>query len=549
MYLKKIDFVTMSISFMALFLLFWLFSTDILFENRAKDASAWEETTDETGILQWEDEGDDKRYALLQGSAPSEELVQSITSSLNNMRKRYRIISSLEEMQDWEKEGIVTIVVTENLDEIGETLLFDTYAQEGMDFVFTCLPKEESCDQICMDFLGIQAWGGERKIEGYALMEGLYAEEPFFQKETSLVTTDVTLSGRCKVFMNEYDEKKEVKDRIPLMWRTFCENGEIFVMNHPFLREGCGMGLLAMTLAQFEEYYLYPVVNARILAVDYIPLLTDSFDESCLAEYSRTGEEMVRDVAWPGLISLSSQHDLPLTLLCRRGEGEKEKELEAYLAQASRYRFEIGWGGSAGNGLFLGGAGMRTMTLEAQTAAERAVWYPDAVIATDGEGEIPYRAEGGWMILPVTQELNHSGQEEYHRAVDAVMGGGYLACLADLSPTLSLERQEDEWVSFSKKVGDNLYATIGYTSWIEGMTASKAAERAARYLAIEPRLQKGENNFRLSCGQFEEEAFFLLISKREPVAGEGCEIRKLFGDVYLLTLKTSEVTVDFVHAR
>lgn len=546
MYLKKVDFVTMTVSFIALFLLFWLFSTDVLFEKRAQDAPSREGTPNETGILQWEDEGDDKRYALLQGSVPSEELVRNIASGLTNMKKRYRLISSLEEMEDWEKDGIVTIVATEELDGIGNPLLLSAYAREGMDFVFACLPNEESCDQVCMDFLGIRAWGGERKIEGYALMEGLYAEKPFLQKEAALTTTDVTLSGTCKVFMNEYDEKKEVKDRIPLMWRTFCEDGEIFVMNHPFLKENRGIGLLAMTLAQFEEYYLYPVVNARILAVDYIPLLTDHFDESCLAEYSRTGEEMVRDVAWPGLISLSSRHDFPLTLLCRKGEGEKEKELESYLAQASRYQFEVGWGGSAGNGLFLGGAGMGTMMQDAQTLAEGAAWYPDAVIAPEGEGEIPHRTEEGWMILPVTQKLNLSGQEEYHRAVDAALGGGYLACFADLSPTLNPGSQEDEWVSFSKKVGDNLYATIGYTSWIEGMTASNAAKRAARYLAIQPRIRKGENSLRLNCGGFEEEAFFLLISKREPLAGEGCEIRKLFGDVYLLTLKTSEVTVDFV---
>lgn len=545
MYLKKFDFVTMTVSFMALFLLFWLFSADVLFRERAQDAPALERTTAEAGLRQWEDAGDDKRYVILRGSAPSEELVENIASGLANMKKRYRIISGLEEMEGWEKGEIVTIVATDELDGIGDPLLLGVYAREGMDFLFACLPKRESCDQTCMDFLGIQAWGGERAIEGYALMEGFYAEEPFIQEKYGMEAADVTLSGRCKVFMNEYDEKKEMKDRLPLMWRTCYGEGKIFVMNHSFLREGCGMGLLAMTLAQVEEYYLYPVVNARVLAADYIPLLTSRFDESCLAGYSRTGEETVRDVVWPGMISLSNRHDIPLTLLCRQEEGGEEREWESYLSQASRYRFEVGWGGGPEAGFLPDGSGIRTITLEAWEGSEGAGRHPDAVIAAEGEKEIPYLTEEGQMILPVTQELILTGQEEYRRAVDAAMGGGYLACLADLSPTLRLEREEDEWAAFSRRVGDNLYATGRYTSWIEGMTASDAAERAARYLAIEPELWKEESGFRLSCGRFEEEAFFLLISKREPLAGEGYEVGKLFGDVYLLTLKAEEITVNF----
>lgn len=521
--LKRFDFWMMTFSFIALFGLFYLFCSNSLFFRADENASGqYQETAvEQPDAEQGENpaaadlaKDSENKYILLTGTGEPGSMFQEIAGYLEYMKKQYRVVSTLEEIgRNAESEATVTIVLTDDMSSVGDTGLFADYADGGMDFLFACMPTGESMDDACRDFTGVISYGAMSEIQGYIVMEGFFAEDPFLQDECETAVVDVRLSGRCRVYINEYASDKEVTDLIPLMWRTYCGEGKIFVMNNSFLEEGDAMGLFAMTLAQYEDVFAYPVINAGIFALDGVPMAAAQYDESCGLLYERTGEETLRDLVWPELISVSANYGIPLTFPDNSKSAAKSGNLDFYLSQIDRYQFEL--------------------------KAEDS----DYIVDEDGISAIPSFSEEGKVVLPVTQDLDSSDQAVHWRAVNAAFGAGYFSAYNDISKALAVQNDADEWVSFSKRMGDNLFRTNRYLEWMGKMTASDAAKRAADYLLLEPVITKDENSVFIRCNNFGGEACFMVISKQPLLESENCVTEHLFGDVYLVTVENSAVEI------
>ena len=160
---------------------------------------------------------------------------------------------------------------------------------------------------------GIQMFGGFL-LGGETILKANTAEEkkyedislnmPWFDTGLGTKTYIVALMDEDDVF--PYDFPK-------LLWRNYFHGAFVYAVNGDYLKGNMGIGFLDAMVYDTSDYSIYPVVNANIVSLTDFPYLANENDEKILRTYSRNVETTLRDVAWPGFVSMTSRSDLRLT--------------------------------------------------------------------------------------------------------------------------------------------------------------------------------------------------------------------------------------------
>ena len=153
-----------------------------------------------------------------------------------------------------------------------------------------------------------------------------------------------------KTYMVALMDEEEVSpyDFPKIIWRNYHHGAFVYAVNGDYINGNMGLGFLDAFMYEASDYELHPVANANIVSLTDFPYLANENDEKMKRTYSRDVEATLRDVAWPGFVSMASRSDLRLTsfFTTKYDYGDSSepngKYVEFYLQQLKEVSAEAG---------------------------------------------------------------------------------------------------------------------------------------------------------------------------------------------------------------
>lgn len=435
---------------------------------------------------------DEAEYVVLYGSEDAASL--QIMQMLDKLKKEYLAKSTIEELNDLQKETArVFIVTTDQLSLAdGQRELLRLAEEEGKCVFFTCLSGENAEYE---KELGVRESRGETEIDGMMIFEGIFTQGMVYYEDFPMTVRDISLDASCtKMIQERSKENKEQRVLIPLLWKKQFGDGKIYCCSGPFLEEETGIGIFTGILADMEEVFFYPVVNSSAVLLDYYPDFEHVDQEMIYELYSRDPVMFVRDIIWPSMDKI----------------GHKE-------------------------GLIFSG---RTY-MQDRNEDFHDIW----VQMRRSSGIILEKEEG--VILPVVNEGHTQSDEKRYRMESVASGEGIATLYLDMRQVLgsSDTTEEYEWASYLLELSKGVYDMYRNNRYLEAVDWLEAEERFKRYEKIVPALTVREDCLVIDAEGYVDVWYCMVRTDRELKEAHGVEIEKIGEDAYLLTISRQQVQI------
>ena len=457
-------------------------------------------------------------------------------------------------------------------------------AEQDIMIVFCNLPEasEVAKNRELMDMLGIDSVTEKITVEGVRLFDGFllggeavykanYKNEQKMQDFKLDIPYYLTGKGTKTYMVGLLDEKQVKRECFPrLIWRNTLGGTTVFAVNGDFLDSLTGLGILNAIMYEGNGYDIYPVVNAQNVVIADYPTLTSENEEKMLEIYSRNSEIALRDIFWPGILSMSSQNDLKMTCYITpkydfsNDERPDRSQLVFYLQQMKESKAE------AGRSL-----NSKDTTLQHKIAYENAFlnqgfsnYNFSAIYAKELNEELRELLQGKEGLQSVTTLTSENTQgypllsyytdditllgvtnmaDEYTYSLDLrlrsiVSALGYSNLFVDLHNVIWPESVEDNWENYFDKVHSNVSTYFSAHFLFDKTTMSEADARTRTFLNMTYKQDREGNHIGLRIKNMGEDGYFILRTRGEAIDTiYGGEYTKLEKDVYLL-----HVTNDIV---
>jgi hypothetical protein len=228
--------------------------------------------------------------------------------------KVYSSLPSIDEINDYDMLLFGAI----SLSSADCEILYD-YADMGKTMIFTKLPDYElikSCKQLA-NFFGIEKAVSRKVVaDGFKIFSNYMIGGEKIYENSKFSLPYFYLSPGYEVYcVGLFDNQKELgienKELPPLLWRTRTGNSFVFVVNGQIFKGAPLLGILTGFMAQEKECFLYPIVNAQTISLLNYPYLSNENEEKIKEIYSRSADDLARDILWPNIVQILKNYKSP----------------------------------------------------------------------------------------------------------------------------------------------------------------------------------------------------------------------------------------------
>lgn len=373
------------------------------------------------------------------------------------------------------------------------------------------------------------------------------------------------LGTGTKVYMTGLFDEDEVDRELfpPVVWRNSYQGKLVFAVNGEYMAGLEGMGFLNAFCHEWQEYTLYPVINAENVTVTGFPGFAEENVDRIMELYSRSPSIVQQDVMWPGIYALSEKNHRKLTFCFATqydyGDGceplgdrvvfflQQMKEIGAEGGQDLEYRGNISladklerdrafweqYGGAYRFLAYYAGEGLDGEKREAidggslpdlRTVA--AEYHPGEMLVSYYNSEVTLQGITGHAeTYSYTQDLQRRGLQT---------ALGYYNLQMDLKPALWPESREDQWENYFDVISSNIHTYWSGPSGFDSTTLTESDGRVRNFLNLDyTQGRQGDTvTIRLEGA---EEAWFILRTHRETIGDvQGGEYSLLEDNAYLI---------------
>lgn len=499
--LKISDYVAIVLSFVAMLVLYLIVAQNLsisLALNELLNPVSISENYDP--LVEWASE--EPEFAVVCGQQGSADEAQEITALVSNLKKKYRVFSTVDDITSEQAQSIRTIIVTaDSWDQIGNAEKLFQYAQDGATVIFSHLMTGQNASTL-NKAVGVLDIGESAEIKGIFLSDRLMVQDSVYHDDLTCTVSQVTLDSRCAKLMVEWsDEGKEQKDLIPLIWEKRQGAGAFYVVNGDFLNEKYGMGVLTGLLSCSNDVFVYPVVNAKVNILDSFPQVDNPYEDSVRAMYSRDSNTFERDIVWPYMVKLCEVNELVITAHAKNTPSSTAKEkFDALVDMIERRGCEV------------------------------IVGYEEPAFP------VPYTVEGFTRT-----------NENIFGVQCGVSGMALVTHYLDMAEIMGANANDPnyEWNAYSLELSKLMNDIYKDTEWIDAVTLSTAEERYKRYVVMQPELDQTDDGLIIRTGNFDEMSFYLIRTDKPVFAKSNCEVTKVGENAYLIKVLDQEAQVSF----
>ena len=486
--------------------------------------------------------------------------------------------------QDWEG-----IILTRTYLPDYETMqeLF-TYAQEGGFLIFAVRPEANEVFKSLYQQMGIYEHYYYKNSEGFHVVPGILSSGSYDMDNDPenpwLLSSMIELHVReeCRVLA-------ENDDGTPLIWDMDYGAGKILVMNNSLMVYKSSGGLMLSLMAKGKGSLMYPVVNAKVFALESFPLPTDVNGDYIKGVYLRSGNAFLREIWWPSMVQLGLSADLTYTagiLTAYAGEeaygsdsvAAADMDFDFYAKELARFGGELAFTGFNQKPLYFspmkksmdfvpwtGPETAETRTREAlswiegRLPAYRLYSFLPTERLMDDQGYALIREsfpalqvvcgdfkdrqryyqnftvdEYGIVQFPVVTSGFQPGDMERWDLMNVVTAKGLVFHSADVSDLMLEQDPDRSWHQISKAFFEYCQDYMGDLP-LDSLTLTQAGQRVREMYAMDPQFVYEEKGISVSIENRKSEASFMLLTDKTPRPQPGVRCAKIHDGKYLIT--------------
>lgn len=488
--LKISDYIAVTAGFFGIFLFYLIFSGNLALDYgtdnslpEIEQAPAAERVEPQTA-----------EYIVLHGNEMESRISIQVMQMLDGMKKTYIVKADVSgisrEQMDAARVFIITAQEPEQADQ-GQELL-RLAQEEGKYLFYTCLLGGDTAYER---ELGILESRGVAQIDGMMIFEGLMVQGTVYYDDLPMEARDIALDAACTKMIQEKSKTDKMQRLlIPLLWKKQYGSGRIYCCNGPFFSKDGGIGIFAGVLADMEETFLYPVVNAGALLLDYYPDYENSDREMMQKLYSRDPVMFVRDIIWPAMDKMGYAEGVIIS-----GRSYMENKNDDYY------------------------------DIETQMKRSRGI--------------ILEKDRGG--LLPVVCEGHMPGDGKRWRMESFASGMGLASSCYDMREIMGSKGEDPayEWAAYSRELSKNIHDIYRNNQFLEAVDWQEGEERFKRYGKIQPVFTMGQEQILIKAEGFVDVWYCMVRTDKEIHEGPGYGVQRIGKDAYLLEITSSQVVV------
>ncbi|MDE7331570.1 MAG: DUF2194 domain-containing protein [Lachnospiraceae bacterium] len=489
--LKISDYIAVTAGFFGIFVFYLIFSGNLALDY-GTDNSLPEI---ERAAITERQEVQAAEYVVLYGNEIESGISIQVMQMLDEMKKAYIAKADISgisrEQLDAARVFIITAKEPGQADQ-GQELL-RLAQEEGKYLFYTCLAGEDAAYE---KELGVLESRGVAQIDGMMIFEGLMVQGMVYYDSLPMEVRDIALDAACTKMIQEKSKRdKEQRLLIPLLWKKQYGSGRIYCCNGPFFSQDGGTGIFAGALADMEEVFLHPVVNAGAVLLDYYPDYENSDRELIQKLYSRDPVMFVRDIIWPAMDKIGYMEGVIIS-----GRSYVEDKNDDFY------------------------------DIETQMKRSRGI------ILENNEGS----------ILPIVCEGHMPGDEKRWRMESFASGMGLATSCYDMREIMGSkgEDPEYEWAAYSRELSKNIHDIYRNNQFLDAVNWQEAQERFKRYEKIQPAFTLGQEQIHINAEGFVDVWYCMVRTDKELHEGPDYKVHRIGEDAYLLEIRSREVTVE-----
>lgn len=592
MKISKSAFITMSITMIAILVLFQFSNISAIYASQAmRNANAEQDitiTSNKTIQASKLHSPSDYETALIGGKNNLETVIAE-EWCIYTKHIYYRFPSLNDLYENVSQSCKLLIVNAYVIDSNRDIDILASLAKRGVSIILTSLPDIS----LFRSYPKLMELTGVRKIEtdsyytnGMTIYEGFLLGGKTTYNDLKKSIPYFSLESGTKTYISaaiKNQEQKNIKNEElpPVLWRNYYGNGFVFCVNYDFFQDHTGLGMLTAMLSETHSYNLYPIVDSQIVICQNFPYLSNENSSRISRQYFYTSKAFCENVLWPDIVSiLSATEDKFSGMIAPKLEysGSEDVSLDAlkfYFKQTERISGELGISGDQ---------------MESISFHEEKILYdtekfkqlaPDYNFTVFSPGKMPeseydyylndYPKESvlsniRTLVLPKEQEhkailsfyntkiislactndgFSHTDKEDlYLRSIETALG--YSAVSLDFSRVIYPNGKVDDWTTLSRNMArflDTYWKS--FREAFKQVNISEADQRTRKFFALNYNYYRRNDTISLSITDFENEASFLLdLTDEKVVSVSGGTFTKAEKDKYVIRADSKTVLIE-----
>lgn len=467
------------------------------------------------------------------------------------------------------------------------------YTKDGIHLIFTNLPDVKTIkeNRDLRELLGIEKIKEEKTVtEGVMLQEGFFLggeavyitedpEENEKRQDMELTMPWYLLDPDAEVYMQGLpEEETEEEERPAVIWRNKVKQAYVFAVNGSYMEDVTGLGILSAMTAKMDDYEIYPVVNAQNMVVVNYPGMASENDEEIMNSYGQSMEEMLQNVAWPGIVSVYRRNSLGLTCMIApqfdyKDDNEPDAEiLEYYMKRIKEQSAEAGLSGESISDTSLRRKLRRDESFveetlpdykftsfytggltdeEIEVVLDEEVLKFLRTVVRDYEGEadiIGYQSEYVTRQSSLSDGTEHTYREDFRlRSVETALG--YSSVRLDMGRAAYPQSEEDTVEKLVSSFSGNIRGYWTKFNNFSGTTVSECDQRIRNFLALDYTKKSEEDALQLKLDAEGTPVWFVLRTEREIENVEGGSFAVLEKNAYLIEAAEKNLRIEFKNTQ
>lgn len=434
------------------------------------------------------------------------------------------------------------------------------------------------------NFLGIRNIKKQKvQLKGIRLLEDLLiSDEKDYQtnkknmQDLELQVPWYQTSAGTKSYMLGILSDKNVKneDLPSLIWRNGYKKGSVYSVVGNYLTTNSCFGILTGMMAQANEIYAYPVINAQNLSIIGYPDFSNENNKKLNSMYSENISGINRDIILPSLISLSQKTQKKMTVFMQsqynyqNNISSDTKDVSFYLKQLKEQNGEAGisldytkidtlknkisqdnsFFSKGTNKYTYGTAYLKEKDLDSFFDLKNYSCIKDIntlmMDEDDNKKFIDYTKKGNCTIQRSTSNLTDYKYSNDLNMKSLESAFAYSNASINMKKVYFPKNSNDQWQNISNKVSTNLSSYWKNYEQFDNTTLSKSDARIRKFLNLNYSQSISKDILHLSVSK-KNTYFIVRIQNKQIKSIKGATFKEIKEGVYLVHAKDKNVYIRY----
>jgi hypothetical protein len=523
------------IGFLSMFLIFQLIGNFAFYMKErfdTEDNAKLQKLTYRDHTKEEENFEDEEQYIVI-GNSNSLFVEEVITKALDCSKNTYKVCKDFKEITEAIPSTLKAVFVCDSKGDLFKQKAYmKILLNQGTHIVFLQLPDLSVIEENDMyDILGIDDNISFIKQKGIRFVSDFLLGGIQDYEDLICDIAWVKLRATCKTYAYGLNQNTDNdianEDLPPIVWRNSYSNGQIFVINGPFINQSFGYGIILGILAQMQEDYLYPIVNGLTLVLEDFPYLENVNEQELQRRYNHNALGLQQDILIPSLISISKKYDMKPEFAMISDvdtiKGDRlKKTIQYYIREIKALNGEIG-----------------TMINGVPTYGETQIveWDKAAYFGQYNEKK---------TIIPVIVDGVEFTDKERLSYYSIMTSLGLITQKIDMSDILYPEGDQDDWVNISAKLETQIHRYRDEFSPIASLNITEMTNHIKNFQMIKPRIHYDDNVIKVQMDQLYGTGYFILRTSKDIGNIVGGKYKVIEENAYLIEADKNEMVIKLV---